>query len=196
MYCVYSLILMVMFWSVGLSHHCFYWRWRPRRDGEREQLSAGTRGNYRRRGREAVNSQSQKEIKHCSKCCSAELNGWGYYMCYTDLLGVHESILYVCMSPSRNRFSVLQHFEQDNMLEIHNRKMFNFFPGLLHVHVTNEHYFIAYFNIWICTLITILLVLEEEEGEGGKSNKEGGRSGRRKGWEAGGTRREREGERK
>ena len=48
-------------------------------------------------------------------------------MCYTDLSGVYESILYVCMSPSRNRFSVLQHFEQDNMLKIHNTKMFDFF---------------------------------------------------------------------
>ena len=52
-------------------------------------------------------------------------------MCYTDLSGVYESILYVCMSPSRNRFSVLQHFEQDNMLEIHNTKMFFFLPHVI-----------------------------------------------------------------
>ena len=54
-------------------------------------------------------------------------------MHYMNLSGVHESILYVCMSPYHNGFSVLQHFEQDNMVEIRNRKMFDFFPGLPHV---------------------------------------------------------------
>ena len=54
-------------------------------------------------------------------------------MHYIDLSAVYESILYVCMSPYRNGFSVLQHFEQDNMVEIRNRKMFDFFLGLSHV---------------------------------------------------------------
>ena len=72
---IHSLILMVMFWSAGQSHRCFYWWWRPRQDGGREQRSAVMRGNCRRRGREAVNShtwQSHKKFSYCVQSAVAQ----------------------------------------------------------------------------------------------------------------------------
>ena len=38
------------------------------------------------------------------------------------------------MSPAFNRSSALERFEHSNEIEIHNRIMFDFYPGLPHIH--------------------------------------------------------------
>ena len=39
------------------------------------------------------------------------------------------------MSPTLNASSALQYFKRGNAIEIHNRIMFDFYPGLPHVHL-------------------------------------------------------------
>ena len=46
-------------------------------------------------------------------------------------------IFTTCMSPTLNESFVLQHFERSNAIEMSNRIMFNFYPGLPHVSRTN-----------------------------------------------------------
>jgi len=55
---------------------------------------------------------------------------------FVDLSGVHESTL--CMSPTLNRSSALQHFQHDNAVEIRNRIMFDFYPGLSQLPLTTH----------------------------------------------------------
>ena len=43
------------------------------------------------------------------------------------------------MSPALNRSSALQHFERSNAIEIRNRIMFDFYPGLPHMYIYNVY---------------------------------------------------------
>ena len=45
------------------------------------------------------------------------------------------SIFAVCMSPTLNGSFALQHFEHGNAVELHNKIMFNFYPGLPHNYI-------------------------------------------------------------
>ena len=45
----------------------------------------------------------------------------------------------MCMSPTLNRSTVLQHFEQGNAIEIHNGIMFDFYPRLPHPYCTTSY---------------------------------------------------------
>ena len=53
----------------------------------------------------------------------------GAYAHYIDLSGIFSA----CMSPSLNGSCALQHFEHGNMVELCNRIMFDFYPGLSHM---------------------------------------------------------------
>ena len=43
---------------------------------------------------------------------------------------MHGHVYAACMSSALNQSSALQHFEHGNAIEIHNRIMFNFYPGM------------------------------------------------------------------
>ena len=63
------------------------------------------------------------------------------------------------MSPTLNKSSALQHFECSNVVEICNQIMFDFYPGLPHIHQVLYHVlyktvifsYISQFSLQLCT---------------------------------------------
>ena len=55
---------------------------------------------------------------------------------FVNLSGIHESKLY--MSPALNSSFAPQHFQRDNVVEIRNRIMFDFYPGLSQLPLTHS----------------------------------------------------------
>ena len=66
-----------------------------------------------------------------SKCCGAELPLWAGLIRATRL--IRESCIFAaCKSPTFNRSFALQRFECSIEVELRNRIMFDFYPGLPH----------------------------------------------------------------
>ena len=85
--------------------------------------------------------QSRAEIKHyplgilttlpCSKRCSAVLP---LRVGLIHAMWTYQALMQL-MSPALNRSSTLQRFERSNADKIHNGIMFDFYPGLPHIHL-------------------------------------------------------------
>ena len=86
--------------------------------------------------------QSRVEIEHysvayCITCVRSTVTqyfryGRGSYALCKLMNTWH--IYTACMGPTPNGSSALQHFERGNAIEIHNRIVFDFYPGLPHMY--------------------------------------------------------------
>ena len=66
------------------------------------------------------------------------------------------------MSPALNRSSALEHFEHSNASEIRNGIMFDFYPGLPHMHTYVHTYIHTYMHTYTHTYIHIYSSLAKE----------------------------------
>ena len=62
------------------------------------------------------------------------------------------------MSPVLNGSSALQWFECSNAIEIHNRIMFDFYPGLPHIVSVEKHKIMKLMQVSLQTYIRILTI--------------------------------------